>query len=181
MYTDLAMNYERAGMVDGSSGSITQVPILTMPSGDKTHPVPDLTGYITEGQVVLDQALHRKGIYPPINPLPSLSRLMGLGVGAGKTREDHKSGADQLYAAYAQGLELRELVSVVGESSLTKIDQIYLRFANNFEKEFIEQDNYEERSIEDTLNLSWKLLSIFPKSELKKVKRDLIEKYMKKD
>ena len=181
MYTDLAMNYERAGMVDGSSGSITQVPILTMPSGDKTHPVPDLTGYITEGQVVLDQDLHRKGIYPPINPLPSLSRLMGLGVGDGKTREDHKSVADQLYAAYAQGLELRELVSVVGESSLNKIDRLYLKFANDFEDKFIRQDHYEQRSIEETLNLSWKLFSVFPKAELKKIKRDLVDKYLKKD
>ncbi len=178
MYTDLAASYERAGMVKGSKGSITQVPILTMPAGDKTHPVPDLTGYITEGQVVLDAALHKKGISPPVNPLPSLSRLMNSGIGKGKTREDHSSVADQMYAAYARALELRQLVSVVGESSLSETDQKYLRFGEAFEDKFINQGNYTNRTIKETLKLGWELMTILPKSELKKAKKAFIEKYL---
>ena len=175
MYTDLAANYERAGIVEGSKGSITQIPILTMPAGDKTHPVPDLTGYITEGQIVLDPTLNKKGVMPPVNPLPSLSRLK---IDKKETREDHGGVSDQLYAAYAQGLELRQLVSVVGESSLSESDEKYLHFADKFETEFISQGLYNNRSIEDTLNVGWKLLKDLPKSELKKVKKDHIEKYM---
>ncbi len=180
MYTDLAANYERAGMVQGAKGSVTQIPILTMPAGDRTHPIPDLTGYITEGQVVLDAALLKRSVLPPVNPLPSLSRLMNAGIGKGATREDHSSVADSLYAAYARGLELRQLVSVVGESSLSEIDKKYLRFADAFEKEFINQGFYENRDIETTLDLGWKLLSIFPRSELKKAKKEYMDKYMKK-
>lgn len=179
MYTDLAANYERAGMVEGSKGTLTQIPILTMPSGDKTHPVPDLTGYITEGQITLDMDLLKKNIQPPINPLPSLSRLMGLGIGNQKTREDHSGLKDQLYASYATGLELRQIVAVVGESSLSEIDKKYLEFANEFEKKFINQGFYTKRNIEQTLNLGWQLLKILPVSELKKVKPDHIKKYQK--
>lgn len=180
MYTDLASIYERAGMVEGSKGSVTQIPILSMPAGDITHPIPDLTGYITEGQVVLDQSLMKKGMFPPINPLPSLSRLMGSGIGKGKTREDHSSVSDQLYAAYAQGLELRQLVAVVGESSLSDVDKKYLDFATAFEKEFINQGFTKNRSIKQTLTLGWELLKILPRTELKKLKPAFIEKYMKK-
>ncbi|MFT4261147.1 MAG: V-type ATP synthase subunit B [Candidatus Woesearchaeota archaeon] len=179
MYTDLAANYERAGMVEGSSGTLTQIPILSMPSGDKTHPVPDLTGYITEGQITLDNELLKKSIMPPINPLPSLSRLMGLGIGKEKTREDHSSLKDQLYASYAQGLELRQIVSVVGESSLSEIDKKYLEFADQFEKKFINQGFYESRTITKTLNIGWELLKILPRTELKKVKPEQIKKYLK--
>ena len=176
MYTDLAAQYERAGIVQGSKGSITQIPIISMPSGDKTHPIPDLTGYITEGQIVLDKALHKKGLQPAINPLPSLSRLMNGGIGENKTREDHSGVADQLYASYAQGLELRQLVAVVGESSLSTIDQQYLRFAEAFEKEFINQAH--NRSIKETLDLGWELLKKLPREELKKVKKEHLETYL---
>jgi V/A-type H+/Na+-transporting ATPase subunit B len=179
MYTDLASNYERAGMVEGSLGTLTQIPILSMPAGDKTHPVPDLTGYITEGQITLDVSLLKKNILPPINPLPSLSRLMGLGIGDGKTREDHSAIKDQLYASYAQGLELRQIVAVVGESSLTETDKKYLLFADEFEKRFINQGFYESRTINQTLDLGWELLKILPISELKKVKPAFIQKYLK--
>ncbi|MBT4446125.1 V-type ATP synthase subunit B [archaeon] len=180
MYTDLASNYERAGMVAGSKGSVTQIPILSMPAGDITHPVPDLTGYITEGQIVLDGSLHKRGFAPPINPLPSLSRLMNAGIGKGNTREDHSSVSDSLYAAYARALELRQLVSVVGESSLSDTDKLFMRFGESFEEKFISQGFSENRSIKDTLDLGWKLLSTLPKSELKKAKKAFIEKYMKK-
>jgi V/A-type H+/Na+-transporting ATPase subunit B len=180
MYTDLAANYERAGMVKGSTGSITQIPILTMPAGDKTHPVPDLTGYITEGQIVLDASLHKKGIDPPINPLPSLSRLMPSGIGKGKTREDHSSVADQMYAGYARSLELRQLVSVVGESSLSEVDKKYLRFGEAFEEKFLNQGSYTNRNIKDTLKIGWELMTILPKTELKKAKKAFIEKYLPK-
>ncbi len=180
MYTDLAASYERAGMVKGSSGSVTQIPILTMPAGDITHPVPDLTGYITEGQIVLDKNLLKKSVFPPVNPLPSLSRLMNSGIGKGKTRDDHSGVADQLYASYAQGLELRQLVSVVGESSLSDVDRAYLRFAEAFEAEFINQGFTENRTIEETLKLGWKLLTLLPETELKKVKKAHVEKYLKK-
>ncbi len=179
MYTDLANLYERAGMVKGATGSVTQIPILSMPAGDVTHPIPDLTGYITEGQIVLDRSLHSKGISPPINPLASLSRLMKGGIGKGKTREDHGGVSDQLYAAYAQGLELRQLVAVVGESSLSESDRKYLRFADAFEKEFISQGFYGDREVTKTLNVGWDLMKLLPKTELKKVKKDHIAKYMK--
>ena len=177
MYTDLAMNYERAGALHGSKGTITQIPILTMPSADRTHPVPDLTGYITEGQITLDESLQKQGIFPPINPLPSLSRLMNNVTK--KTREDHAPVKDQMYAAYAQGIELRQIVSVVGESALSETDKKYLEFAQKFEDEFINQGNENARTIEETLDLSWKLLKILPVTELKKLKADLIKKYRK--
>lgn len=179
LYTDLAAQYERAGMVHGAKGSITQIPILTMPAGDITHPVPDLTGYITEGQIVLESGLHRKGVTPPINPLPSLSRLMKSGIGKGKTRDDHSSVADSLYAAYAQALELRQLVAVVGDTGLTETDKAYLEFADAFEEEFLSQGFDNKRGILETLNLGWKLLSLLPKSELKKAKKAHVEKYIK--
>ncbi len=177
MYTDLATIYERAGRVRGKKGSITQMPILTMPDDDITHPIPDLTGYITEGQIVLSRELHRKGIYPPIDPLPSLSRLMKSGIGKGRTREDHANVSDQLYAAYAEGRDLRDLVAVVGEEALTDRDKLYLKFADEFERKFIAQGEYEDRSIEQTLEIGWDLLSMLPETELKKVKREFIEKY----
>ncbi len=177
MYTDLATIYERAGRVRGKKGSITQMPILTMPDDDITHPIPDLTGYITEGQIVLSRELHRKGIYPPIDPLPSLSRLMKSGIGKGRTREDHANVSDQLYAAYAEGRDLRDLVAVVGEEALTDRDKLYLKFADEFERKFIAQGEYEERSVEQTLDIGWDLLSMLPETELKKVKREFIEKY----
>ncbi|NPA22424.1 MAG: V-type ATP synthase subunit B [Candidatus Micrarchaeota archaeon] len=180
MYTDLATIYERAGRVKGKKGTVTQIPILTMPSDDRTHPIPDLTGYITEGQIVLSRDLHRKNIYPPIDPLPSLSRLMNNGIGKGKTREDHKSVSNQLYAAYATGRDLRALAAVVGEESLTEVDRLYLKFADEFEKRFIAQGFYERRTIEESLDLGWELLAILPERELKKVKKEEIEKYLKK-
>ncbi|MEM1970841.1 MAG: V-type ATP synthase subunit B [Candidatus Anstonellales archaeon] len=180
MYTDFATIYERAGIVVGRKGSITQIPILTMPSDDRTHPIPDLTGYITEGQIVLSRELHRKGLYPAIDPLPSLSRLMNNGVGKGKTREDHKNVSNQLYAAYANGRDLRALAAVVGEDSLGETDRKYLKFADEFERRFIAQRRNERRDIEKSLELGWELLSILPESELKKVKKEEIEKYLKK-
>ncbi len=180
MYTDLSTIYERAGRVRGSKGSVTQLPILTMPGDDKTHPIPDLTGYITEGQIILSRDLHRKNIYPPVDVLPSLSRLMNLGIGAGKTREDHKGVADQLYAGYAAGRDLRSLSAVVGEEALTETDRKFLRLADDFEKRFVQQGPYEDRDIEKTLDISWDLLSIMPDSELKRVKKEHIAKYMKR-
>ena len=180
MYTDLSTIYERAGRVKGSKGSVTQLPILTMPGDDKTHPIPDLTGYITEGQIILNRDIHRKDIYPPVDVLPSLSRLMNLGIGKGKTREDHKGVSDQLYAAYANGRELRSLSSVVGEEALTEIDRGYLRFADAFEDKFVRQDPYEDRSIERTLEIAWDLLSLLPETELKRIKKEHIAKYYKR-
>jgi V/A-type H+-transporting ATPase subunit B len=180
MYTDLAGMYERAGRIQGKEGSITQMPILVMPQDDITHPIPDLTGYITEGQIVLNRNLHRKGIYPPVDPLPSLSRLMGGGIGEGKTRPDHSGVSDQLYSAYAEGRELRDLVAVVGEEALTERDRKFLEFADNFENQFITQAKDEDRSIEETLDLGWKLLSILPKNELKRVKDEFIDQYLPK-
>lgn len=180
MYTDLATIYERAGRIRGRKGSITQIPILTMPDDDITHPIPDLTGYITEGQIVLSRDLHRRGIYPPINPLPSLSRLMKEGIGKGRTREDHAGVSNQLYAAYAEGLRLRGLVAVVGEEALTEEDKKVLEFAEEFEDRFIRQGRDENRSIEETLNIAWELLSILPRSYLKKIDREYIEKYLPK-
>ncbi len=179
MYTDLSTIYERAGRVKGSTGSVTQIPILTMPGDDKTHPIPDLTGYITEGQILLSRELHRKNIYPPVDVLPSLSRLMNSGIGKGKTREDHKGVADQLYAAYANGRDLRALSAVVGEEALTETDRKYLRLADQFEQRFVTQGPYENRDIDQTLDLAWDILATLPEGELKRVKREHIEKYLK--
>ncbi|WP_409199753.1 ATP synthase subunit B [Methanobrevibacter sp. DSM 116169] len=181
MYTDLATIYERAGRIDGKKGSITQMPILVMPQDDITHPIPDLTGYITEGQIVLSRDLFRKGIYPPVNVLPSLSRLMSGGIGEGKTRDDHSGVSDQLYSAYAEGRDLRDLVAVVGEEALTERDQKFLRFAEAFEEKFITQHKDEDRTIFETLDIGWDLLKTLPKSELKRVKEEFIEKYLPKD
>ncbi|MEK7627560.1 MAG: V-type ATP synthase subunit B [Patescibacteria group bacterium] len=179
LYTDLSTIYERAGRIKGRSGSITQIPILTMPEDDKTHPIPDLTGYITEGQIILSRELHRQGIYPPIDVLPSLSRLRDKGIGKGKTREDHSGWANQLFASYARGKELRELAVILGESALSESDQKFVKFAKDFEEQFIKQEYNENRSIEETLNIGWKLLSILPREELKRVKDEYIDKYMK--
>jgi len=179
MYTDLATIYERAGRIRGRKGSITQMPILTMPDDDITHPVPDLTGYITEGQIVFSRSLHNAGIYPPIDVLPSLSRLMKQGIGKGRTREDHAEVKDQLYAAYAEGRNLRELVAVIGEESLSDREKKYLIFADRFEREFVSQGRYEHRTIEQTLDIAWDLLSMFPETELKKIREEHIKKYYK--
>src|SRR3989338_8361569 len=179
-YTDLASLYERAGVIEGKKGSVTQFPILSMPLDDITHPIPDLTGYITEGQIVVGRELHRKGIFPPIDVLPCLSRLMNLGIGKGKTREDHRGVADQLYAAYAQGRDLRSLSAVVGEDALTEIDRKYLKFADAFEGRFIKQGKYEDRSIEQTLDLGWELIAALPESELKRVKLEHLDKFGRK-
>jgi len=179
LYTDLSTIYERAGRIKGKKGSITQIPILTMPEDDKTHPIPDLTGYITEGQIMLSRDLHNQGIYPSIDVLPSLSRLKDKGIGLGKTREDHASVLNQLFAAYAQGKEARELSVVLGESALSEIDKKYLEFANKFEDRFVRQKKDENRTIENTLNLGWDLLSILPRAELKRVKEEHIKKYLK--
>ena len=179
MYTDLATVYERAGRIIGKNGSVTQMPIITMPGDDITHPIPDLTGYITEGQLVMDRELHRKGIYPPINVLPSLSRLMKDGIGAGHTREDHSDVSNQLYAAYAEGKDLRALVAVVGEEALTDRDRNYLEFTDRFEREFINQGKDENRAIESTLDLGWELLRMLPKSEMKRIDPKFISKYLR--
>jgi len=167
---------QRAGRIKGKKGTITQVPILTRPDDDITHPSADLTGYITEGQLVLSRSLHRQGIYPPINPLPSLSRLMNNGIGKDRTRADHRQVADQLYSAYAQGLDLRRLVAIIGEEALTENDRLFLRFADAFEREFITQGTA-DRSIEDSLTLGWKLLSTFPKTALTRISKDHTDKY----
>lgn len=180
MYTDLSCIYERAGRIKGRKGSVTQIPILSMPSDDKTHPIPDLTGYITEGQLLLDRSLHRKGVYPPFNVLQSLSRLMNNGIGDKKTREDHKNVSDQLYAAYAEGRDLRALSAVVGEEALSERDRKYLKFADEYEKKFVKQDFTENRPIDNTLNIAWDLFKIIPESELKRIKKSYIEKYLKK-
>jgi V/A-type H+-transporting ATPase subunit B len=177
MYTDLACIYERAGMIKGMKGSVTQIPILTMPGDDITHPIPDLTGYITEGQIVVNRDLHRKGIYPPINVLPSLSRLMNLGIGKGHTREDHKKVSDQMYAGYAEGNDLRGLVAIVGKDALSERDRLLLEFADIFENRFVRQGYDEDRTIEDTLNLGWDLLSTLPVELLVRIDRELIQKY----
>lgn len=179
MYTDLSTLYERAGRIAGKKGSITQVPILTMPDDDITHPIPDLTGYITEGQIVLSRALHRKGIRPPIDVLPCLSRLMKQGIGEGRTREDHDDVSNQLYAAYAEGCDFRELVAVVGEEALTERDRKFLKFSDLFEEKFIAQGPEEDRSIEETLNLAWKLFKTIPKEDLKRIEKEYVEKYLK--
>jgi V/A-type H+-transporting ATPase subunit B len=177
MYTDLACLYERAGIIKGLKGSVTQIPILTMPGDDITHPIPDLTGYITEGQIVVNRDLHRKGIYPPINVLPSLSRLMNLGIGKGHTREDHKKVSDQMYAGYAEGNDLRGLVAIVGKDALSERDRLLLEFADLFEDRFVRQGYDEDRTIEDTLNIGWELLSTLPVEQLTRIDRDTINKY----
>lgn len=179
LYTDLSTVYERAGRIMGKEGSITQIPILTMPEDDKTHPVPDLTGYITEGQIILSRPLHTEGVYPPVDVLPSLSRLKDKGIGKGKTREDHSGVMNQLYAAYARGKNAEELAVVLGESALTPMDVIYLKFAKRFENEFITQGEHENRTILESLDLGWKLLGILPKAELKRIRPEYIEKYYK--
>ncbi len=178
MYTDLATIYERAGRIKGKKGSITQLPILSMPDDDITHPIPDLTGYITEGQIVLSRGLHRKGIYPPIDVLPCLSRLMNLGIGPGKTREDHKGVSDQLYSGYAQGRDLRRLEAIVGEGGLSDMDKKYLKVADRFEKTFINQGQ-DDRSIEESLDLGWSILSALPMDELIRIKKGILHKYYK--
>ncbi len=180
LYTDLATMYERAGRIRGKKGSITQIPILTMPEDDKTHPIPDLTGYITEGQIILSRQLHRKGIYPPIDVLPSLSRLRDKGIGPGKTREDHADVANQLFAAYARGREAAELATILGEASLTELDRLYMKFADRFEERFVQQGEYENRSIEETLEIGWDLLRMLPKEELKRIRDEYLEKFYEK-
>ena len=170
LYTDLATMYERAGRIRGKKGSITQIPILTMPEDDKTHPIPDLTGYITEGQIILSRQLHRKGIYPPIDVLPSLSRLRDKGIGKGKTRDDHSDVANQLFAAYARGREAVELATILGEASLTELDRLYMKFSEQFEDRFVRQGEYEDRSIDETLNIGWELLRMLPREELKRIR-----------
>jgi len=176
MYTDLSSIYERAGRIRGYQGSVTQIPMLTMPDDDMTHPVPDLTGYITEGQIVLSRALHRQGLFPPIDVLPSLSRLMNNGIGEGRTRADHRELANQLYACYAQGRDIRKLMAIIGEDALSRLDRKYLRFAETFEKELIAQGTA-RRTIEDTLDWGWKLLAHIPKEELTRITKDLINRY----
>ncbi|MFQ6040787.1 MAG: V-type ATP synthase subunit B [Candidatus Poribacteria bacterium] len=180
MYTDLASIYERAGRIKDKKGSITQIPILTMPEDDKTHPIADLTGYITEGQLVLNRSLERKHIYPPIDVPQSLSRLKDKGIGEGKTRKDHADIFNQLYATYARGLEARELEVILGEAALSELDRLYYRFADAFEKEYIQQDEYEERSIEETLDISWRLLSMLPTVELKRIRPEYLEEFLPK-
>ena len=179
MYTDLASLYERAGRQVGKKGSITMVPILTMPEDDKTHPIPDLTGYITEGQIILSRDLYRKNLQPPIDVLPSLSRLKDKGVGEGKTRADHANTMNQLFAAYSRGKEAKELMVVLGEAALTDMDKLYAKFADEFEKQYVSQGYFTNRDVEETLDLGWKLLGILPKSELKRIKDVFIEKYYK--
>ena len=180
MYTDLATLYERAGRKVTSDGSVTMIPILTMPEDDKTHPIPDLTGYITEGQIILSREMYRKGYLPPVDVLPSLSRLKDKGIGEGKTREDHAGVMNQLFSSYARGKEAKELMVVLGEAALSPLDRLYARFADEFEKRYINQGFYENRPIEETLRIGWDLLSILPKSEMKRIKPALVEKYWPK-
>ena len=180
LYTDLATMYERAGRQLGKKGSITMVPILTMPEDDKTHPIPDLTGYITEGQIILSRQLFRAGVNPPVDVLPSLSRLKDKGVGPGKTREDHANTMNQLFAAYATGKENKELMSILGEAALSPTDLLYAKFADEFERRYVSQGADENRSVFETLDLGWQLLSILPKAELKRIKMEYIEKYLPK-
>ena len=180
MYTDLASIYERAGRQRGKNGSITMIPILTMPEDDKTHPIPDLTGYITEGQIILSRDLYRRGITPPIDVLPSLSRLKDKGIGVGKTRKDHSNTMNQLFSAYARGKDAKELMVVLGEAALTDIDKLYAKFADEFEKEYVSQGYNTNRSIEETLDIGWKLLRILPRSELKRISDELLDEYYDK-
>ncbi len=178
LYTDLATMYERAGRRLDCEGSITMIPILTMPEDDKTHPIPDLTGYITEGQIILSRELYRKGIIPPVDVLPSLSRLKDKGVGAGKTREDHASTMNQLFAAYSTGKEMKELMSILGEAALSPTDLRYAKFAEEFERRYVAQGGEDNRSIQETLDLGWQLLTLLPTAELKRIDRELIDKYL---
>jgi V/A-type H+-transporting ATPase subunit B len=178
MYTDLATMYERAGRIRGKQGSITQIPILTMPEDDLTHPIPDLTGYITEGQIILSRELHGKGIVPPIDVLPSLSRLKDKGIGEGKTREDHADTMNQLFAAYARGKEAKELAAVLGDAALSDVDKLYAEFADEFEKRYVSQGYDTDRSIEETLDLGWELLSILPRTELRRIRDEYLDKYL---
>ncbi|WP_160672987.1 V-type ATP synthase subunit B [Clostridium sp. C8-1-8] len=178
LYTDLSTLYERAGRIKGKEGSITQIPILTMPEDDKTHPIPDLTGYITEGQIILSRELYKKGVMPPIDVLPSLSRLKDKGIGKGKTREDHSDTLNQLFSAYAQGKEAKELATILGESALSEVDKSFAKFAEAFEKNYVAQGFYSNRTIEETLNIGWGLLKILPKSELKRIREEYLEKYL---
>ncbi len=180
MYTDLATMYERAGRQRGKKGSITMIPILTMPEDDKTHPIPDLTGYITEGQIILSRELYRKGITPPVDVLPSLSRLKDKGTGEGKTRKDHASTMNQLFAAYARGKDAKELMVILGEAALTEIDLIYAKFADEFEKRYVSQGYKTDRSIEETLDIGWELLRILPRSELKRINEAMLDEYYDK-
>ena len=180
MYTDLAMIYERAGMIKGRKGSITQLPILTMPGDDITHPIPDLTGYITEGQIVLSRELHRKGIYPCIDVLPALSRLMNAGIGKGKTRDDHRQVSDQAYAAYAEGRDLRSLSAIVGEEALSEKDRRFLKFAEEFENKFVKQGPHENRTIDQTMEIAWELLTSLPEESLTRISAEFKQKYYKK-
>jgi V/A-type H+-transporting ATPase subunit B len=180
LYTDLATLYERAGRKIGKEGSITLIPILTMPEEDKTHPIPDLTGYITEGQIILSRELYRKGVMPPIDVLPSLSRLKDKGIGKGKTREDHADTMNQLFAAYARGKEAKELAVILGEAALTDVDKLYAKFADAFEREYVSQGFNENRNIEETLEIGWRLLSILPVGELKRIRDEYLEKYLPK-
>ena len=179
LYTDLATMYERAGRLKGRMGSITQIPILTMPEDDKTHPIPDLTGYITEGQIILSRGLHRKGIYPPVDVMPSLSRLKDKGIGKNKTREDHADLMNQLFAAYARGIDAKELAIILGEGALTEEDKAFAKFASDFEDRYVRQGEYENRSITDTMELGWELLTMIPVKELKRIRDEYIEKYLK--
>nr|MCR4692951.1 V-type ATP synthase subunit B [Bacillota bacterium] len=179
MYTDLATLYERAGRLKGSDGSITLIPILTMPEDDKTHPIPDLTGYITEGQIILSRELYRKNVMPPIDVLPSLSRLKDKGIGEGKTRADHANTMNQLFAAYARGKEAKELMVILGEAALSEVDKLYAKFADEFEKKYVSQGYTTDRTIEETLEIGWELLSILPRSELKRIKDEYLDKYYK--
>lgn len=178
LYTDLAGIYERAGRVKGRNGSITQIPILTMPEDDITHPIPDLTGYITEGQIILSRDLYKQGLQPPINAIPSLSRLKDKGIGADKTREDHADTMNQIYAAYTAGKDAKELSAILGETALSKADKAFAKFADKFEEKYVSQGYYTNRNIEDTLNLGWELLKMIPRSELKRVRDEYIDKYM---
>jgi V/A-type H+-transporting ATPase subunit B len=177
MYTDLATLYERAGRIEGSQGSITMIPILSMPEDDKTHPIPDLTGYITEGQIILSRDLYRRGLQPPIDVLPSLSRLKDKGIGDGKTRADHANTMNQLFAAYSRGKNAKELMTVLGEAALTEIDLLYAKFADEFEKQYVNQGYTTNRDIEDTLDLGWKLLRILPRAELKRIRDSFLDQY----
>jgi len=178
MYTDLSTIYERAGRLLGTEGSVTQIPILTMPEDDKTHPIPDLTGYITEGQVILSRELYRKGVMPPIDVLPSLSRLKDKGIGKGKTREDHADTMNQLFAAYARGKEAKELAVILGEAALSDTDKLFAKFADEFEKRYVSQGDHENRTIEETLKLGWELLAILPRVELKRIRDEYLDKYL---
>ena len=178
LYTDLASLYERAGRIRGKSGSVTQIPILTMPEDDKTHPIPDLTGYITEGQIILSRELYRKGVQPPIDVLPSLSRLKDKGIGAGKTREDHAPTMNQLFSAYSRGKDAKELAVILGEAALSDMDKLYAKFADAFEREYVSQGYETNRSIEETLDLGWKLLALLPRSEHKRIRDQMLDKYL---